>query len=365
MTASPWATYVNDPLGYRTSETSGSVTTTYTWDVLQRMTGRTASTNSTYEYRVDGMRTYKSVGTSVSGYTNTLTRHDATMPFELETLKPDGTVTATREALGARGVDAEESVTGTWTGTTRTLGSSTIAYPLYDAHGNRACTLSRYGSGSWTTDSPRFADAWGTMRTGSATGGSPMRYCASLGHLQDDESGLVYMRGRYYEPASGRFISEDIAMEGQNWYIYTHNDPTNMVDRGGATATLSWVLMGIGAALIALCMWGLQPGSGEYDTVNKISRISAGVVTQIAGLALLAFTAAAFVESGDGRSFRGLEGWGLALSGFVITAGLLLEAAKIGARTNASIAIFASTCYGFRLLAELVNMDIEAANDNG
>lgn len=51
-----------------------------------------------------------------------------------------------------------------------------------------------HGTGSWTTDSPRFVDAWGAMRTGSAGGGSPMCYCASLGHLQDDESGLIYMR---------------------------------------------------------------------------------------------------------------------------------------------------------------------------
>gem|GEM_PF-6689855 len=34
-------------------------------------------------------------------------------------------------------------------------------------------------------------------------------YCANLGHKQDDESGLIYIRARYYEPGSGRFISQD------------------------------------------------------------------------------------------------------------------------------------------------------------
>ena len=102
MTASPWATYVNDPRGTRTAETSGSATTTYTWDILQRMvarTGTTAASTATYEYRTDGMRTRKTVGTAVSGYTNTLSRHDATMPFELETLKPDGTLSSTQNVV--------------------------------------------------------------------------------------------------------------------------------------------------------------------------------------------------------------------------------------------------------------------------
>lgn len=45
------------------------------------------------------------------------------------------------------------------------------------------------------------------MISGSTTGGSNQRYCANLERVQDDESGLVYMRARYYEPESGRFIS--------------------------------------------------------------------------------------------------------------------------------------------------------------
>lgn len=53
--------------------------------------------------------------------------------------------------------------------------------------------------------------AWG-MRLGD----SICRYCASLGHVADDEPGLVYMRARYYEPSSGRFVSEDSNKEGPN-----------------------------------------------------------------------------------------------------------------------------------------------------
>jgi uncharacterized protein RhaS with RHS repeats len=38
------------------------------------------------------------------------------------------------------------------------------------------------------------------------------------------------MRARYYEPSSGRFISEDPARYGHNWHTYCGNDPINFAD---------------------------------------------------------------------------------------------------------------------------------------
>lgn len=45
----------------------------------------------------------------------------------------------------------------------------------------------------------------------------PLRYC---GEYQDYESGLVYLRTRYYSPEIGRFINEDPIRDGLNWYAY-------------------------------------------------------------------------------------------------------------------------------------------------
>jgi RHS repeat-associated protein len=59
------------------------------------------------------------------------------------------------------------------------------------------------------------------------------QYCANLGHLTDAETGPVYMRARYYEPWTGRFLSEDPAMDGTNWYVYCGNDPVGRVNRDG------------------------------------------------------------------------------------------------------------------------------------
>ena len=41
------------------------------------------------------------------------------------------------------------------------------------------------------------------------------------------------MKARYYEPSSGRFISEDQVADGKNWFIYCGNDPLNRIDEGG------------------------------------------------------------------------------------------------------------------------------------
>lgn len=79
----------------------------------------------------------------------------------------------------------------------------------------------------------RSYDVWGSVRSGSTTGDPKQRYCANLGHVQDDESGLIYMRARYYEPWSGRFISEDHGRGGPNWYGYCGNNPVGYFDASG------------------------------------------------------------------------------------------------------------------------------------
>lgn len=44
------------------------------------------------------------------------------------------------------------------------------------------------------------------------------------------------MRARYYDPGTGRFISEDARMDGSNWYVYCKNNPVGYVDADGASA---------------------------------------------------------------------------------------------------------------------------------
>jgi len=204
---------------------------TYSWDALNRLTSLAKSGSTTnYEYRADGMRTHKSNGSTFTEYF-----HDAQMSME-DSAVNGSNLTVTRYGLGARGIDYEEVATGTYTNsTTRSVGNFTnVGFPIYDAHGNMVATLARFGS-TFTLNNKRSFDAWGQIRNGAQTGDPKNRYCGSLGHQHDDESGLIYMCARYYEPGSGRFVNEDPSTQGTNFFVYSGNKPTSYVDKSGKT----------------------------------------------------------------------------------------------------------------------------------
>jgi len=53
------------------------------------------------------------------------------------------------------------------------------------------------------------------------------------GKEDDVSTGLYYFNARYYDPAVGRFITEDPAKDGGNWYVYCGNSPLRYVDLTG------------------------------------------------------------------------------------------------------------------------------------
>jgi RHS repeat-associated protein len=53
------------------------------------------------------------------------------------------------------------------------------------------------------------------------------------GKEYDGDSGLYYFNARWYEADLGRFISEDPARDGGNWYVYAGNNPLRYVDPSG------------------------------------------------------------------------------------------------------------------------------------
>ena len=75
-------------------------------------------------------------------------------------------------------------------------------------------------------------DAYGN-RTEENTVYNPFGY---RGEYTDSESGLVYLRARMYDPETGRFINEDPARDGLNWYVYCSGNPIMFVDKTGESA---------------------------------------------------------------------------------------------------------------------------------
>ncbi|MCJ7831029.1 MAG: RHS repeat-associated core domain-containing protein, partial [Dehalococcoidia bacterium] len=50
-------------------------------------------------------------------------------------------------------------------------------------------------------------DAFGAVKTKTGDGDTAYRF---TGELQDAESGMYYLRARYYDPALGRFLGRDL-----------------------------------------------------------------------------------------------------------------------------------------------------------
>ena len=81
-------------------------------------------------------------------------------------------------------------------------------------------------------------DAWGraiSVTEDSALVGFPMRFVGSLGVRFDELSGMYYMRHRWFDSTSQRFISRDpIGLNGgANLYTYAGNNPVAATDHFG------------------------------------------------------------------------------------------------------------------------------------
>ena len=77
-------------------------------------------------------------------------------------------------------------------------------------------------------------DAFGVQTNSNLNDTNPFRYC---GEYADVETGMIYLRARYYDPALGRFISEDPIKDGLNWYVYCGSNPVNFRDPTGLSGT--------------------------------------------------------------------------------------------------------------------------------
>ena len=75
------------------------------------------------------------------------------------------------------------------------------------------------------------------------TGATPNNYLYR-GEQYDPDLGLYYLRARYYNPATGRFLSVDpLADEGQRRYEYAAANPVDGMDPNGSEALIEYALV--------------------------------------------------------------------------------------------------------------------------
>jgi RHS repeat-associated protein len=84
-------------------------------------------------------------------------------------------------------------------------------------------------------------DSFGNVQSETFSGGSFTHQHGYTGQVFDTETGLGYFKARYYDPHSGRFLSEDPQRDGENWIDYVGNNPINATDPTGMFAQNSYV----------------------------------------------------------------------------------------------------------------------------
>ncbi len=235
--------YSYDGNGNRLTQTSnGSLAQQFTYDAHDKLTGGTAG-GETDGYDANGNET--SVSIYGSAYRDTYDDEDRLVSVAL----PGGVVdTFTYNGLGLR-VGKTDS-TGTYAYVCD--GTSPGSPVLSDAHAvynpglseSRAGTLSFYDfdqlGSLWTMDAGAgdstpgggLYTAFGTpiLTSNLAT---PFRYGGAGGCQTDPDTGLVLMGHRYYDSRIGRFLTQDPAGDGDNWYAYCGNDPVDNTDPEG------------------------------------------------------------------------------------------------------------------------------------
>jgi RHS repeat-associated protein len=135
---------------------------------------------------------------------------------------------------------------------------------VYNAHGDVVQLCDDDGNVIKTYDYDPYGNQ---LQDVDSTDANPYRYC---GEYYDIESGYTYLRARYYDSSIGRFISEDPAMDGYNWYVYCGNNPVMYVDPSGMIPIPLII-----AALAGLTAFGLTGCSNSNsNTPNALSPLA-------------------------------------------------------------------------------------------
>jgi RHS repeat-associated protein len=160
---------------------------------------------ASYTYNGDGLRTSKTVGGITQNFT-----WDPTSGVPL--MLNDGT---TNYIYGPGNLPIEQ------------LTGNVPVYYQQDGQGSTRVLANQGG----TVVSTYSTDEFGKPTASSGTAQTPLRYDAEY---RDPETGLIYLRARYYDPTTGQMLSRDplTAMTGAP-YSYVDNDPLNGTDPTG------------------------------------------------------------------------------------------------------------------------------------
>jgi RHS repeat-associated protein len=239
-------TYTYDTRGNRTAVTpTTGQAQTLTYDQANRLTKFAAASTTSYGYNGDGLRMCKYAGSSstpctAGGTTQYLWNVAGSLPLLLK----DGT---TSYVYGPGGLPLEQIA-----------GSATLWYHHDQIGSTRLVTNSTGVSQATYTFDP-----YGGLASSTGTITNPFRFAAQY---VDVESGLYYLRTRYFDASTGQFASRD-PFVGVTLapYAYVNGNPLNHVDPTGAFWPVVIVVIAIVVVVVLVAKMVFDPGRGRGD----------------------------------------------------------------------------------------------------
>jgi RHS repeat-associated protein len=208
---------VIDANGNTLSDPSGK---SYSWDFENRLVQAVVPGTGTVSFKYDpfGRRIYKQSPSFTSVFV-----YDG--PNLIETTNGSGSEVAS------------------YTQIEHYSGGSFVDQPLAELRSGTADYYEQDGLGSVTSLSNSASAlantyAYDSFGNTTASTGTLRNYFQYTGREFDSEIGIYYYRARFYDPNSGRFMSEDPERFGQggDFYVYVGNAPTLLIDPTGLAA---------------------------------------------------------------------------------------------------------------------------------
>jgi RHS repeat-associated protein len=193
-------------------------TRAYTWDLASRLTSYTEGQN-TVSFTYDAFR--NRLSRTEGGHTRSYVWNYALGLPSVSIIKDDGT-------------------TGRYY--IHTPGGSLLYSIEADTNARRFYHFDEMGSTLFlTNDSGAITDSYAYTPYGELTGATgttdnPFTYIGQLGVMNEPGTSLYYMRARYYDSATGRFLSRDplgedlLDVKSLNLYHYASQNPLGFVD---------------------------------------------------------------------------------------------------------------------------------------
>jgi RHS repeat-associated protein len=203
-----------------------------------------------------------------------------------------------------------------WTLTVRGVGGLPVA-SITPAGGNQVEYVAYYhhdvmGStvAATTPGTTGAAEVYSYSEFGMPSGGGTLAYTFA-GYRYDQETGLYYVRARYYSATLGRFLQPDpIGVKGgRNLYAYVGNDPINLTDPSGFCQTSNF----------ASQAWQVFKDAGSK--VDNYITTASNWLNEHPAVALLPAVAELVVTKNPGPLEESVNGIGAELEGAVTSLG--------------------------------------------